>query len=191
MTRWRNGNRATARRTRGPLVGRRRLRIRPEAAVHHLIDIYTAVFNRVGPAYSNRPQAVDRPAPRERKQPGGHAPFARVVRCGLPPRLREHFLHDVLGFALTCEDLKRQRVHWSGIPVIDISESGRIAPCDPSERRLIVGVVLCSWPGRCGRVYWRPQYAHKVYTALEPHWMAMRGGEFITSDRLKAAPTRT
>ena len=70
----------------------------------HIVNRGRVVGAAAAGARANAPKLVDRSGSRHHQQPCPHSAARGVVACRLSPRLREHFLDDVLGVAFVVDD---------------------------------------------------------------------------------------
>jgi len=98
---------------------------------------------------------VDRPAARHHHEPPGDGRARAVVLRAVAPRLREHFLRDILGLGAVADDAESERVDGSGVAIIKIGQRGLVAADHAiHDQPILIRRVEC---GRCH--YLRPGLA--------------------------------
>ena len=83
----------------------------------------------------HRTDPVDRPAMRQRHDPGGRAAPAGVELGRGPPDLEQDVLGDLLGLGRVADHPPDDAEHRRGDLVVDGVEGGRVAPRDQADLR--------------------------------------------------------
>src|SRR4029453_4919532 len=101
-----------------------------------------------------RAQPIDGPVPRNAHEPGGRRSEPAIVRGGLVPALREHFLQPLLGFAAIANDAQDQSKQQAAVAIVQVRDGALVASDNPFDQRDVVTAILGLHHSEFGILNW-------------------------------------
>src|ERR1700751_4122082 len=140
---------------------------------------------RLAPPPAAPPQLVERPIPREGKDPRGEGTAPRVVLVDVTPHLCEDVTDDLLRIVLVLQDAIGEAEHPGSERVVQVPERALVSRLEPAHQRAFLLLTDTSWRGHLD-AHSRPRVGAepgpRVYLgslgidAVRPRFTSLRAG---------------